>query len=69
MDIDPEIDLEQLDDDISTVPQYISNTTTASSITSNRDLLSKLIDSNGSSGFESRKIHRFRILHQMNNNS
>jgi hypothetical protein len=43
-----DIDLEQLDDDISTVPQYISNTTTASSIISNRDLLSKLIDSNGS---------------------
>jgi hypothetical protein len=41
MDIDAEIDLEQFDNDI--IPQQISNTTTASSISSNRELLSKLI--------------------------
>ena len=38
-----EIDLEQYDDDINTVPQQVSNTATASSITSNRELLSKLV--------------------------
>ncbi len=41
MDIDAEIDLEQYDDDINTVPQHISNTTTAGTISSNRELLSK----------------------------
>ena len=44
MDIDPDIDLSQYDDDVGTVPRYISSTTTASSITSNRELLSKFID-------------------------
>jgi hypothetical protein len=38
-----EIDLEQYDDDINTVPQQVSNAATASSITSNRELLSKFI--------------------------
>jgi hypothetical protein len=39
-----EVDLDQFDDDVNTVPQHISNTTTASSITSNRELLSKLME-------------------------
>jgi hypothetical protein len=41
MDVDPEIDLEQYDDDINTVPQQVSNTTMTSTISSNRELLSK----------------------------
>lgn len=41
MDVDTEIDLEQYDDDIHTLSQHSSHTTTASSITSNRELLSK----------------------------
>jgi hypothetical protein len=41
MDIDAEIDLEQSDDDTNTVPQQVSNTTTVSGISSNRELLSK----------------------------
>jgi hypothetical protein len=41
MDIDAEIDLEQYDNDINVIPQHISNTTTASGISSNRELLSK----------------------------
>ncbi|CAF1027017.1 unnamed protein product [Adineta ricciae] len=39
MDIDPELDLEQFDDEVSTVPQYMSSSSTASSLSSNRELL------------------------------
>ncbi len=46
MEIDHDIDLGQFDDDVNIVPQPISTTATASSITSNRELLSKWIISN-----------------------
>ncbi|CAF3753966.1 unnamed protein product [Adineta steineri] len=39
MDIDPEIDLEHYDDDVTTVPPFLSSTTTPTSISSNRELL------------------------------